>query len=80
MNKVVYVLEKGGPAGKNPGLLKPVTVKTGITDGAYTEVLGGLNEGDAVVVGINQPAGSAAVTPGGSSPFGGPFGGPRRPR
>jgi HlyD family secretion protein len=77
--RVVYVLDKAVAAGKSPGL-KPVTIKTGITDGAYTEVIEGLNEGDSVVVGVNQAVGATAVRPGGTSPFGGPFGGMRPPR
>jgi hypothetical protein len=50
--------------------LKPVKIKTGINDGASTEVLEGLNEGDQVVVGMVQEAGSGP-SPSPSSPFGG---------
>jgi len=42
--------------------LKPVQVKTGITDGVFTEVLSGLKEGDLVVTGLaygNETAGPA---------------------
>ena len=60
-------------------MLKPVTIKTGISDGTYTEVLEGLNEGDVIVTGVNLPAGAAAATTANArppnSPFGGPFGG-----
>jgi len=61
---------------KESPVLKPVSIKTGISDGTYTEVLEGLNEGDAIVTGVNVPITSAggARQPGGS-PFGGPFGG-----
>jgi HlyD family secretion protein len=41
--QTVYVLENGQ--------LKPVHVKLGLTDGNFTEVLGGLNEGQPVVTG-----------------------------
>ena len=41
--RTVYVLKDGVP--------QPVTVRTGLTDGAHTEILSGeLNEKDAVVV------------------------------
>jgi HlyD family secretion protein len=54
--------------------LKPVQVKTGITDGIFTEVTDGLNEGDKVVSSVaqNDAQGSSST----SSPFGGGF--PRR--
>jgi HlyD family secretion protein len=67
--------------GKEKPVLKPVTVKTGISDGNYTEVLEGLKEGDVIVTGVNLPASAASTRPpAGGSPFGGPFGGPPRPR
>ncbi len=63
-------------------MARPVTVKTDITDGSYTEVLDGLQENDVVITGVNLPATAAAglTQPGGSSPFGGPPGGGFRPR
>jgi len=42
-SQAVYVLE--------PGKLKRVPVKLGLTDGNYTEVLSGLTEGQQVVTG-----------------------------
>jgi HlyD family secretion protein len=63
--RTVYVL-----SGKDhDAILKPVPIKTGITDGVFTEVLSGLKEGDQVVTGLaygNLPATPAA------NPFGGP--------
>jgi HlyD family secretion protein len=45
-SQTVYVLQ----ADKK---MKPVTVRTGITDGAFTEIVSGdLKEGDAVVTGM----------------------------
>ena len=70
--RTVYVMEK--PATSNTkAVLKPVTVKVGITDGKDTEILEGLNEGDVVVTGVNTPAVAATGPPGGPgrSPFGG---------
>ena len=55
-------------------MLKPVTVTVGISDGANTEVIEGLKEGDMVVVGTITSAASTAP----ASPFGSPFGGPGR--
>jgi HlyD family secretion protein len=73
--RTIYVLDKTDPASQQKPALKAVTVKTGITDGTYTEVLEGLKEGELVVTGVNTPATVAAATrPGGTSPFGGPFG------
>ncbi len=54
--------------------LKPVQIRTGITDGIFTEVTEGLNEGDKVVSGAT--GGDTSASPSGSSPFGGGF--PRR--
>ena len=72
-NQTIYVLEKDGAAAQP--VLKPVLVKVGISDGATTEVLEGLKEGDVVVVGT---VATAATTAGPATPFGSPFGGPGR--
>lgn len=66
--RTVYVLSGSGRDAK----LKPVQIRTGITDGIYTEVLSGLKEGEQVVSASYMFAGSAPS----SSPFGG--GGIRR--
>jgi len=76
--RTVYVMapDPGGDP-KRP-LLKQVTIKTGISDGAtYIEVLEGLKEGDVVVTGtVSAGPSAAAQAPVGASPFGGgPFGG-----
>ncbi|MEI8288361.1 MAG: efflux RND transporter periplasmic adaptor subunit [Verrucomicrobiota bacterium] len=55
-------------------VLKPISIKTGITDGIFTEVVEGLKEGDKVVSSVVQnDAANGAAT---STPFGGGF--PRR--
>jgi HlyD family secretion protein len=59
----------------------PVSVRLGVSDGFYTEVLEGLAEGDTVVTGVIMPGAQApmAQPPGGASnPFSGrsSFGGP----
>jgi hypothetical protein len=64
--------------------MKPVLVKTGISDGIYIEVLDGLKEGDAVVTGQTITGGGAAGAAAATNPFasggGGGFGGGRGPR
>lgn len=64
----LYRLEGGVP--------KPFEVTTGISDGAFTEVVSGLNEGETVVTGVvlNKPTASTPT----ASPFGGPGGPPSR--
>ncbi len=51
----------------------PVQIRTGISDGIYTEVTDGLKEEDQIIVGQNLPAGASAQPPAGN-----PFGGGRR--
>jgi HlyD family secretion protein len=53
--------------------LQPVQVKTGITDGIYTEITDGLSENDKVVTSATYKQGSAA-----SAQPANPFGGMRR--
>jgi HlyD family secretion protein len=75
--RTIYVREKT-ENGKT--LVKPVTIKTGIADSTFTEVLEGLKEGDDVATGLStSQMAAASQVPQGRSPFGGPFGGgPRR--
>jgi HlyD family secretion protein len=71
----LYVLSTNTPPGGGDPVLtpRPVRVRTGITDGSYTEVAGGLQEGDAVITAVKLPAAQAAgPAPAGNSPFGGP--------
>jgi len=60
----VYVLSGDG----KEAVLKPVQIKTGISDGISTEVLSGLNEGDRVVTGMTSTSTAAPAT---ANPFGG---------
>ena len=66
----VYVLSGDG----KDASLKPVQIKTGISDGISTEVVSGLNEGDRVVTGVLNTSSAAAAA---SNPFGGGGGFPR---
>lgn len=74
-SQTIYLLEKEKTAtGGEREVLKPVTVKLGISDGVNVEVLDGLKEGDVVVTGTITRIAEPAVGAGGSSPF------DRRPR
>ncbi|MDA1278159.1 MAG: efflux RND transporter periplasmic adaptor subunit, partial [Verrucomicrobia bacterium] len=74
--KSVYILsKKADETGKSADILKLAKVKTGVTDGAFTEVLEGLSEGDVLVVGT-QALVSAGAAEGSNNPFS-PFGGRR---
>ncbi len=68
-------------AGK-PVELQPVQVKTGITDGSYTEIEEGLKEGDIVATGaaVTETQNTLGQSPNRpNNPFGGGgFGGGRR--
>jgi HlyD family secretion protein len=58
--KTIYLLKSGAP--------HPVKIKTGITDGIFTEVTEGVNEGDqAITVAIGKAASDTAT----NNPFGG---------
>jgi HlyD family secretion protein len=66
--------------------LKPISVRLGVSDGFYTEVLEGLSDGETVITGVTMPGAAPVVAgpPGGSSnpfsgrsSFGGSRGGPR---
>jgi HlyD family secretion protein len=72
----VYVEAKA--AGEDQPKLKAVRIKTGISDGNFTEVLDGLKEGEIIVAGIQSGGQANPLMAGGQrSPFGG-FGGRRR--
>src|SRR6202044_3332215 len=61
----VYVLSGDG----KDAVLKPVQIRTGISDGISTEVLSGLDEGDSVVTGMVSAG--AATPAAAANPFGG---------
>jgi HlyD family secretion protein len=70
--RTIYVVDKAASTPGKPGV-KPITIKTGISDSSHTEVLEGLSEGDEVVIGENNPnkIASTSAVPQGRSPFGG---------
>ena len=62
-NRTVYLVQTN-----DQGIaLTPVPVKTGITDGAWTEAVDGLKEGDTIATGLNsaqaKPAATATTSP-----------------
>lgn len=78
--RTVYVFGETNSASTKEGpALKAVTVKSGISDSSFTEVLEGLNEGDVVITRLDIPATqtAAAQQQRPNSPFGSPFGGIR---
>ncbi|HTL55107.1 MAG TPA: efflux RND transporter periplasmic adaptor subunit [Candidatus Limnocylindrales bacterium] len=64
VERVVYVasLTKPGDRTSPTGSLQPVTIKSGINNAAFTEVLDGLKEGDEVVVGLGSAKARKAPT------------------
>lgn len=58
--KAVYILPPGGENGHARGP-RAVDIKAGISDGAFTEVLEGVQAGDEVIIGMAQSASTAAV-------------------
>lgn len=76
--KTVYIVaDTNAPAGQQ--LAKPVKIKTGLSDGSFTEVLDGLKEGDLIISGSIGGSITNAAARTASSPFGGqPMGGGMR--
>jgi HlyD family secretion protein len=75
--RTVYIMAAAATAdgGDPPSAPQPVRARTGISDGAYTEVTDGLKEGDFVVTAVKLPQADVAAAPAGNSPFGGGGGG-----
>ena len=70
----IYILTmKPSPSGGEPvPTPEPVRVRSGITDGSYTEIVEGVKEGDDIIIGVKMPRTTTTSAPGGNSPFGGP--------
>jgi HlyD family secretion protein len=77
--RTVYAFASKTPTSQDePPKLQPIRVRTGISDGAYTEVTDGLKEGDSIITAVKLPQSATVAAPaGGSSPFGGGGGGRR---
>lgn len=67
--RTVYVLA----GSENDSTVKPVQIRTGITDGIFTEIVEGLKEGDAIVSGATKNDAPTSASPTGNNPFGGSF-------
>jgi HlyD family secretion protein len=67
--RTIYVLDKGTDG--KPAKPKGVQIRAGISDGIFTEVVSGLEEGDMVIVGQAGGADTAATQNRPSNPFGG---------
>lgn len=76
---VYKLIKEKQPTGEEIQMLEPVTIKTGISDGAFTEVIEGLKDGDVIVTGLNlvADASGGAARPATSQPgaVNNPFGG-----
>jgi HlyD family secretion protein len=68
-SRTIYVLAANTPSGEP--MPQAVRVKTGISDGAYTEITDGLKEGDIIITGVKLQQTTVATPPAGASPFGG---------
>jgi len=81
-SRTVYLLATNVPPGGGDPIPLPqaARVKTGISDGSFTEVTDGLKDGDTVITAVKITQVEAAAPPGGQRPFGGGggFGGGRR--
>jgi len=66
VTRTLYRLVGTDPKTAHP---EPVSVKLGITDGIATEVVAGLNEGDAVITSVYIPGSKSATAPA-TNPFG----------
>lgn len=76
--RTLYTLKTNAIAGGRSEIeLQPVQVLAGITDGTHTEILEGLEVGQAIVSG-SAAAGGTNSAQQVRNPFGGPFGGPPR--
>jgi len=68
-SRTVYVLATNAPSGEP--IPQAVRVRTGISDGAYTEISDGLKEGDVIITAVKFQQSQVATPPAGASPFGG---------
>ena len=70
VEQTLYVLaEPPAAGGIGSGELIRTTVRIGITDGAMTEVVSGLQDGDVVVLDLATPEAAAAATNQQRNPF-----------
>jgi HlyD family secretion protein len=71
-SRTVYLLASNTSASGDPiPKPEPVRVKTGISDGAFTEITEGLTEGQQVITSVKLSQSQVPAPPTGGSPFGG---------
>ena len=76
--RTVYALASTNTApGSVAAKPEPRVIKTGISDGVFTEVLEGLSENDFVITGLGGAESKSTLTGSQSNPFGGASGGRR---
>lgn len=73
MKPLFTLASAGGEATSGSGALVPRLIQTGVTDGAYTEVISGLDAGSLVVTGTLAAGSSTAVTTSSSEQTRNPF-------
>ena len=70
-SRTVYMMGTNAPTGGDAEPVpQPLRVKTGISDGAFTEITEGLKEGDTIITAVKVTQ-AQATAPAGQSPFGG---------
>lgn len=74
MTRTIYTLGNTNTTASGQGSVakpQPIQIKTGISDGVYTEIIEGLKEGDTIISAINLPQSTTAAQPQTVNPFGG---------
>ena len=69
-HRTVYIITTNAPESQGTSPPQPAQIKTGITDGIFSEVLEGLDEGAQVIVGLATPRRTTPGAPSPRSPFG----------
>jgi HlyD family secretion protein len=72
MTRTVYAMAKDSGSATGEAKPQPKQIRTGISDGVYTEVLEGLKEGDTIITALNLPVVTTSGQPQQTvNPFGG---------
>jgi HlyD family secretion protein len=71
MTRTVYTLASASAPTPGEAKPRPIQIRTGISDGVYTEVLEGLKEGETIITALNLPLAATTSQPQTVNPFGG---------